>query len=207
MADKGTEIQSCPKCGAQTTNLVDIDAGMRLALRTTPGAGSLPSQVCNSCYTTLTGQVSQGVKLLLEKKAKEKNKHMLWKSRVNLVKNARTSMANKKYADAAVQYEKYIRVLEISYELKPGELSPKVFGNSSRSKELTIIATTYWDLFRIYDTMPQYRERMAKSAQKLSEFLPFSPICPDVLKRAQTFVRNAKNPDIVRNFLSKNKKV
>jgi hypothetical protein len=194
------QMRTCPKCGSPSTDLVDVDAGMRLILKSN-GVTDLPPQVCSACYNELTSQVSQGVKLRLEQQAKEKNRHMVWKSRVNLVKHARQMMLQKAFPEAAVSYEKYIRVLEISYDLKPGELKPDVFGKTARSKELTVIATTYWDLLRIYDTSSQYRERMSKTAQKLAEFLPYSSIFPDVIKKAQAWAPTAKNPDIVREFL------
>ncbi len=194
-------MATCPRCGSPAGSLINVDAGMRLALQKDTEGGPLPSQVCSSCYAALTGAVSQGVKLRLEQQAKEKNRHMLWKSRVNLVKHARQMMIQKAYSEAAISYEKYLRVLEISFDLKPGQLNPGVFGKSSRSKELTVIATTYWDLLRIYDTNPQYRERMALAARKLAEFVPFSPILPDLAKKAQAFAASAKNPDLVKEFM------
>src|SRR5690606_19768165 len=101
--------------------------------------------------------VSKGVKLLAEKKARQQNKVMLWKNRVNLVKQARQLMEAKAFSDAAVAYEKYFRVIEMVYDLKPGELHPKVFNSSIRSKELTLITSILWDLLRIYDTSPRYK--------------------------------------------------
>lgn len=201
------ELTDCPRCSTPSSDLVMVDAGMKLALQTVMDVTSLPPQVCRSCYSEMTSQVSKGVRLRLEHQAREKNRHMLWKSRVNLIKHARQLMQQKAYPEAAVSYEKYLRVLEISYDLKPGQLTPEVFGKSSRSKELTVIATTYWDLMRIYDTNPTYRERMVTSAKKLAQFLPFSPIFPDVIKKAQQFQSSAKNPDIVRNFLRESKAV
>lgn len=199
MAD--TNLHNCPKCGSSVAELHGVDSGMKLILKQNGVADNLPAKVCSNCYNMLTSSVSQGVKLRLEQQAREKNKQMLWKSRVNLVKHARQMMVQKAYSEAAISYEKYIKVLEISYDLKPGQLTPSVFGATSKSKELTIIATTYWDLLRIYDTNPQYRDRMALAARKLAEFIPFSPIFPDVAKKAQAFVGSAKNPDLVKEFL------
>jgi len=141
------------------------------------------------------------MKLRMEQTMREKNKMMVWKNRVHLIKNARSLMNQKAYSEAAVQYEKYLRVLEVVYNLKKGELSPTVFNNSSRSKELTVIASVYWDLVRIYDTSPRYGDRMQKSALKLAEFLQFSPIYPDIVKKAEQFARSAKNQPIMRQFL------
>ncbi len=196
------QTHACPRCGNEATKLIPVDAGMKLILKQTgEGAQELPAQVCSACYNELTASVSQGVKLRLEQQAKEKNRHLLWKSRVGIVKQARQMMQQKMYSEAAVNYEKYLRVLEISYDKKSGELTPDLFGKSSRSKELTVIATCYWDLMLIYDTNPQYRDRMMKAAKKLAEFVPYSTIYPDIAKKAQIFAGSAKNSDIVNEFL------
>lgn len=193
--------QGCPSCGKPAEELVPIDTGTKVALAATGLQGAIPSFVCKNCYADLVGRVSQGMRLRLEKDAREKNKLMLWKSRVNLIKQARGLMDQKAYSEAAVAYEKYIRVLEMVYNLERGRLSPEVFNNSKRSKELTVVASVYWDLMRIYDTSPRYGDRMAKAASKLAQFLPLSPIFPDVVKKAEAFARSAKNPGVVRSFL------
>lgn len=176
---------------------------MRLALK--DGGEAVPDKVCPSCFESLTSSVSQGLKLRMERDVREKNKMMMWKNRVHLIKNARGLMNQKAYSEAAVQYEKYLRVLEVVYNLKKGELSPAVFNNSTRSKELTVIASVYWDLMRIYDTSPRYGDRMMFAATKLSQFLPFSQIYPDIIKKAQAFSRSAKNPMVLRQFLKMSK--
>lgn len=198
---KSLAPESCPQCGQTSESFYPIDTALKVALKSTGQGENLPVKVCPSCYESLTKNVSQGVKLRMEQDAREKNKVKMWKSRVNLVKQGRGLMAQKAYSEAAVVYEKYIRVLEIVYNLKRGELSPKIFNNSQRSKEMTVIASVYWDLVRIYDTSPAYGDRMAKSAAKLAEFLPFTTIYPTVLKKAETFARSARNPHVVKQFL------
>lgn len=190
----------CPRCGSENVEMSPVDTSLKVALAVT-GEGHVPAMVCANCLAELSSRVSQGLKLRMEKEAREKNKLMLWKSRVSLIKQARALMTQKAYSEAAVSYEKYLRVLEMIYNLKKGELTPNVFNSSKRSKELTVVASVYWDLVRIYDTSPRYGERMAGAANKLAQFLPFSPILPDVLKRAESFTRSAKNPAVMRNFL------
>lgn len=194
-------LKTCPRCGSQTQDLLAVDTAMRVALQATGMADSLSEKVCPVCYDSLSNKVSKGVKLRIEQETREKNKVMLWKSRVNLVKQARSLMAQKAYSEAAVSYEKYIRVLEIVYNLKSGELNPKIFNNSARSKELTVVTSVYWDLVRIYDSSPRYGDRMRKTAQKLAEFLPYSTIFPDVANKAESFARSAKNPQIIKDLL------
>ncbi|MEK6556461.1 MAG: CFI-box-CTERM domain-containing protein [Bdellovibrionota bacterium] len=204
MADTNTEV-SCPRCGSTVSTLTTIDTGMRLALQKATEVASLPGQVCDGCYSELTSKVSQGMKLRMEQVAREKNRTMMWKSRVNLVKQARQLMQLRAFPEAAINYEKYIRVLEISFDVKAGQLKPDIFGKSARSKELTVISTVYWDLLRIYDTNPAYRDRMVVAGKKLAEFLPFSPIFPDVVTKAHAFLPTARNPDIVKTFLRDSK--
>jgi hypothetical protein len=194
-------LKTCPNCGNQTEKIISVDTGMRLALSSTGMADKLPDRVCPRCYDTLSGKVSQGVKLRIEQETREKNKMMLWKSRVNLIKQARQLMSAKAYSEAAVAYEKYLRVLEIVYNVKKGELSPDVFSKSKRSKEMTVVTSVYWDLFRIYDTSSRYGDRMQNAGKKLAEFLPFTPIFPDIAKKTEAFLKSSKNPQIVRNFM------
>jgi hypothetical protein len=199
MSTSSVHAAACPRCGSLTDHFVPIDPGMRASLEAL--GEKIPDKVCPSCFEKLTSSVSQGTKLRMERDVREKNKMMMWKNRVHLIKNARGLMNQKAYSEAAVQYEKYLRVLEVVYGLKKGELSPAVFNNSTRSKELTVIASVYWDLVRIYDTSPRYGDRMMMAATKCSQFLPFSQIYPDIIKKADAFSRSAKNPQVMRQFL------
>lgn len=199
--DNNLSLKTCPHCGASVEDLLPIETGMRVALQAAGVKADLPPYACANCYDRFTGQVSQGVKLRIEQEAREKNKVMLWKNRVNLIKQARSLMSQKAYSEAAVAYEKYLRVLEVVYNKKKGELSPQIFNNSKKSKEITVIASVYWDLMRVYDMSPRYGNRMAESAQKLAEFIGYSTIYPDIIKKAEQFQRSAKNPQIVKQFL------
>ena len=205
MANPTVSNKKCPRCGTETSNLMHIDAGMRLALKTTD-TGEVPPDVCSGCYSDLAGKVSKGVKLRMEEQAKAKNRQMMWKSRVGLVKRARQLMEAKAYSEAAISYEKYLRVLEITHDMTKGALTPDVFGKSNRSKELTVVTSVYLDLLRIYDTSPAYRARMEEASKKLALFAPYSPIYPDVIKKAENFTRSAKNPDVIKQFLKQSRR-
>ncbi len=185
-----------------------IASGMRLALQAAnENVETLPDKVCSNCYDALATKVSKGTKLRIEREAREKNKVLMWKNRVNLIKEAREFMAQRAYSQAAVCYEKYLRVLELVFNVRKGELTPKVFNNSTRSKEITVIATVYWDLMRIYDTSPRYGERMAHAAAQLAQFLPYSTVYTDIITKAEAFSRSARNPSTVRQFLKLSRKV
>lgn len=144
---------------------------------------------------------SQGGVLIARERAKEQRKLMLWKSRVNMIRKARGYMNQKMFSDAAVAFEKYIRILENVFDCKRGELNPEHFKDSARTQELTIVASVYWDLLRIYDTSEKYGDRQKQAAKKLAEFLRFTPIYPDIMKKAEAFSRQAKNPEAFKEFL------
>lgn len=195
-----SQIQ-CPRCGNNVVDLQNIDPALAERLKKDGVADSLPPAVCSNCFSQLAGSIGRGGILHVREKAREQKKLMLWKSRVNLIKKARHCMNDKKYSEAAVQYEKYIKVLEVVFDSQPGQLSPEKFKDSARTQELTVVASVYWDLVRIYDTSEKYGERMALSAKKLAQFLRFTPIYPDIMRKAESFARTAKNPTAVKNFL------
>ncbi len=187
--------QQCPSCGNTTENLIKVDTGKKVAL------GLTYDEVCGSCYEALPSKISQGMKLRAEEEAKQKNKIALWKGRVELIKQARNFMKSRAWSEAAITYEKYIKVLELIYELEPNGLTPEVFSNDTRSKELTLVVTVYWDLLRIYDQSTRTHDRMVNASKKLQAFGPYSGIYPDIVRKAESFVRGAKNPAPIREFL------
>jgi len=191
----------CPRCGQPSAELQALDAALVKKIHENGNAEQLPSAVCDNCFQQLAGGIARGSLLMVREKAKEQKKLMLWKSRVNLIKKARQCMHEKMYSDAAVAYEKYIKVLEVVLDCKSGELTPEAFKDSARTQELTIVASVYWDLLRIYDTSEKYGERQALAAKKLALFLRFTPILPDILRKADAFLRTAKNPSVIKAFL------
>ncbi len=194
-------IITCPYCGDTVPSLKVVDTGMRLALKETAQFEEIPPAVCAGCHTLLARMVSKGAALRAQAQAKEQNRMMLWRSRVTLVKRAKDCLARKNFSDAAINYEKYIRVLEVVFDKPPGELTPNLF-DKGKGQELTVLASVYWDLMRIYDTSPRYRDRQIKAAAKLAEFVRFTPIFSHVIRKAESQARTAKNPEAFRQFLA-----
>lgn len=197
-----SDDRQCPICG-NVGKLRPINPGMKLALQAAEDVdtANLPPEACAVCFADLNSKVSQGAKLRAESVQKQKNKEAIWKSRVKLVKKARILMGQKAFVEAATHYEKYLRVLEVSHDLQKGGLNPEVFSKSKKSKELTVVTSTYWDLFRIYDRSPRTADKMRKSGKKLAQFVRFSTIYPDIMKKADSFQRTAKHKAIVKEFI------
>lgn len=195
-------METCPRCGNEVGNLQPIDAEMLEKLR---AAGESPPQsVCGNCLSDFanTLNLTRGGILVAQEKAKEQHRQQIWKSRVSLIKRARSLMGRKLYSDAAVSYEKYLRILEIVFNCQKGErLTPEKFKESARTSELTVVTSVYWDLLRIYDSSDKYLERQQIAGRQLALFVQFTPIYPDVIRRAEVFVRSAKHPQVIKAFL------
>ena len=197
----GEGIIVCPYCTDNVPQLIRIEAGMRLRVQQSGQANTLPEAVCDGCIKILTKMISRGAVLRQEASAKEQNRLLLWRNRVGLVKQAKILLAQKNFSDAAVAFEKYLRVLEIIYETKPGGLNPGLFKNEARAQEITVISSVYWDLMRIYDTSNRYGDRQMKAAEKLAEFVRYTPIFPHIMRKADSQTRTAKNPEVFKKFL------
>jgi len=192
---------TCPHCGRTDVRTSKIDAGLKLRLKEEGGLAEVPAEACDHCMKSFAKMVSRGAVLRAERAMKEEQRLQLWRNRVGLVKKAKQLMMAKLFSDAAVAYEKYLRVLEVVYERKPGELSPELFSSRARKHEITIIASAYWDLMRIYDVNSVYKDRQMRAAEKLAEFVRYTPVYPSVVRKAEEMARTAKNPDAFRHFL------
>ncbi len=199
--DNTEGIISCPYCHDTVPSLVAIEAGMKLRLQQNAKVSTVPERVCEGCYGMLAKLVSKGAALRAEAAAKEQNRLMLWRNRVSLIKQAKLNLAQKNFAEAAVSFEKYLRVLEIVHDLKPGGLKPELFRGAAKSQELTVITSVYWDLMRVYDSSSNYADRQMKAAEKLAEFARFTPIYGHIMRKAESQVRVAKNQAAFKHFL------
>jgi len=191
--------ENCPQCNGPGP-LFKVEVGLKLSLESV-GQGAIPTSVCGACIESLSGQVSQGVKLRIEEEAKHKNKVQLWKNRVTFVKQGRQFLLERAYPEAAMSYEKYIKILEMVYEVDSGNLNPEIFSNSKKSKEMTIILSVYWDLVKIYDTSKRYQKRLTKAVDKVLVFGKYSSLFANIVKKAEQFNRSAKNPEQIKRII------
>lgn len=196
----------CPYCGDNVPSLVQVAAGMKIALQENAQLTAIPDNVCGGCYAILSKMVSKGQALRAQQQAKEQNRLLLWRNRVSLVKKAKDLLIQKNFAESAVQYEKYLRILELVYDKKQGELTPDLFSSTSRQQEMTVVASVYWDLMRIYDQSPRYKERQMVAAKKLAEFARFTPIYPHIMRKAESLARTGKNSEVYRFFVKASNK-
>jgi hypothetical protein len=137
-----------------------------------------------------------------KERQREEGKKILWNSRVALIKKGQTYIQNNLYGEAAVTYEKYLKILEIIYECGHNGLTPEMLKESGRTNELSIIAGIYWDLVRIYDSNVAYLPRQKRAAEKLAKFALFTPLFHDIIKKANQFAKTAKQPEVIKIFVT-----
>ena len=191
----------CSYCGDTVQSLISIEAGMRIGLQENARLTSIPDSVCAGCHAILSKMISMGALLRSQAQVKEQNRLNLWRNRVSLVRKAKDHLAKREYAESAIHFEKYLRALELVFDKKAGELSPDLFSSEARRQEMTVVASVYWDLIRIYDQSPKFKERQTAAAVKLAEFARFTPIYGHIMRKAETLTRTAKSPDVFKHFL------
>lgn len=200
-------MSKCPVCQTDNLDLYPIELELREKVKKLDPTYPVGQELCKSCIVDLRRKtLGSGGVLLAQERAKDERKKKLWQSRVALVKQGNALMANKLYNDAAVAYEKYLRLLELVFDCKTGQLNPESLKESAKTAELTVISGVYWDLLRIYDGSDQFADRQKHAAQQLAKFINYTPVFPDIMKKANVFMKSARNPDVVRLFISQAKK-
>lgn len=201
MAEAARKLIPCPKCRTEVEDLLKIDPGLKLSLEKS-GNPQASLQVCPKCYTELGSLVSQGAKLRAQKTSREHTKKVLWKNRVDFLKQAKNLLAARAYPEAAKMYENYMKSVAIGFEVKPTELGPHLFKDPRHKKEFTVMAYVLWDLYKIYDTNQKYEDRQNLIAKKLTEFAKSnSNMQADLARKLQNYVRFARNKPLTTSLL------
>ena len=197
---------TCPQCSLETPEIYPIQAELRTKIKAVDPHFVLEDQICKSCITALQRQAygAKGV-LLQQERAKDMKKKRLWQNRVALVRNGHALMRNQLYSEAAISYEKYLRLVEVVFNCGPGLLTPEMLKESAKTAELTVITGVYWDLVRIYDASDKYGGRQKFAAKQLAKFISYTPIYADLVKKAQVFMKSSKHPDVIKTFLISSK--
>lgn len=184
-------LSGCPLCSASTSLLHTIDTGMRLRLEK-EGQYVTHEAVCTSCFKDLSKKLSNASYLAAEQIITENFRKSLWKNRLSLVKQARNHLVLKNHAEAAICYEKYLRIVELTFEKKREDIRPELFKDNPR--EVTLIVGALWALVEIYDLHPNYSKKQEECASKLGELVSYTNLFTSIIKTASTKKSSAKNP-------------
>ncbi|OQW52383.1 MAG: hypothetical protein A4S09_08485 [Proteobacteria bacterium SG_bin7] len=195
--------KKCPRCGTDSRELVRIDAGMRIALAEGGMAKEIPGEACTNCIGEFSKLVSQGARLRAQRKAREANQVALWRNRINVLKQGRTFLAQRLFVEAAIEFEKYIRIIEIVSELKPGELKPEHLKKNAKSNELDVFISTLWDLIKIYDMNASYQPKLKEKVEMIVEFSKQAPSFPRLARKMVAYSKKAKNKEVFNDLLTR----
>lgn len=185
------DLTTCQNCGKQDPNLVRMDSGLKLTLQKS-GLTEIPNSVCSSCLKTLRNSASHGAQQLAAQELKANFAGKLWKTRTSLVRQGHMALKRGEYAETAILYEKYLKILQIVVKVGDRkQLDPKHFND--HPKEITVIASVLWDLMLVYDATPNFLNKQMETAEMLSRFLRFTPVYNTIIRKAEKEVRKAKN--------------
>lgn len=183
-------ISGCPLCNASTSLLHTIDSGLRLRLEK-EGHIIDHEAVCTTCYKDITRKLSNASLLAAEETIKSNYKKNLWKSRLLLLKQARSYFVLKNHAEAAICYEKYLRIVEIVYDTKRVDLRPETF--KDHPKEIALVVGSLWALVEVYDLHSNYANKQELAAQKLGELVSHTNLFTSIIKAAHVKRKIARN--------------
>ncbi len=209
-ASPASAVKECPSCKRNALDLLKIDTGMKLALEHIEYDGAIPSAVCSNCYQDFTSKISNGAKLRAQKIAKDENKKIIWRQRLELAQKGRENMAIKNYPNAAMFYEKYLYGLATGFDIEPQNLVPSLFVDVKYKKELIVVCYAYFDLFKIYDhsSNPATKEKYNLAKEQLKLFANLPSTRPLILRKLRNYKASANNKgavDEVLKALDKNK--
>ena len=160
-------MATCPQCSLEVSEIYPLQDDLRAKIKEVDPHFPLSENLCKSCVTSLQRQAygAKGV-LLSQERAKDLKKKKMWQNRVALVRNGHSLMKNQLHSEAAVSYEKYLRLVEMVFSCGPGQLTPEMLKEAAKTAELTVIAGVYWDLVRIYDSSDKYGGRQKVAARQ-----------------------------------------
>ncbi len=199
MSDLEAE-SGCPQCGVSTTLLHPIEEGMRLRLEQ-EGKPTKFEAVCTNCFKILSKSLSNATLMQAEQVIQSNYKKNLWKNRLALIRQAHTFVERKEHSEAAVCYEKYVKILQVVYEKDFDGLSATMFGDNP--KEVTVLCSALWALVEIYDLHGQYKTRQEACAAKVGELLPYTNLFANMAKHAAIKSRQSNNPAAYKKILQK----
>lgn len=192
----------CPRCLISKPSISSVPEDMRQKFMALQLGLDLPDEMCVNCMDDVRALVSSNSTALDREVSKEDKKAKLWRGRVTLIKRARAAMKKKSYGAAVKSYEKYIKSLEVVFDVTEEGLTPDLFRERMATKELTLVTSAYWDMLRVYDTSEKYRPRMLKTATKLVQFARVTPILLDIVKKTEAYKKQAKNPEVFKKILT-----
>jgi cell division protein YceG involved in septum cleavage len=107
------------------------------------------------------------------KQAEDDRRKVLIKKRLEFITNGINAVAQKKYAEAVVNFQSYIKLLEEWKGVAEGTLAPNHFDYTKEMGDLLMLSGLYWDLAKIFDRT-ESQEKLRLFHHYLEKFILFS---------------------------------
>lgn len=128
-------------------------------------------------------QVEQQLKL-----AEDERRKQLIKKRLEFITNGLAAAKQKKYAEAVVYYQSYVKLLEDWKGVNDGSLTPANFDYTREMGDLLMLSGLYWDLAKVFDHT-ESPEKVKLFLHYMEKFILFSkgttwePMCAEQVRR------------------------
>jgi hypothetical protein len=128
-------------------------------------------------------QVEQQIKL-----AEDERRKQLIKKRLEFITNGLAAAQQKKYAEAVVYYQSYVKLLEDWKGVNDGALTPSHFDYTREMGDLLMLSGLYWDLAKVFDQTESV-EKVKLFHHYMEKFILFSksttwePMCAEQIRR------------------------
>jgi hypothetical protein len=122
------------------------------------------------------------------RQAEDDRRRLLIKKRLEFITNGITAAEQRKYAEAVMYYQSYIKLLEDWKGVSDGALSPTHFDYTKEMGDLLMLSGLYWDLAKVFDRT-ESPEKTKLFFHYLEKFILFSkgttwePMCAEQLRR------------------------
>lgn len=188
----------CPRCAVENIKLIPLPLEMQLGLMNASLKDAQSEGVCSECFKIY--KIGMHDKdFLLKKNAELTGKSpRLWKSRMEAIKKGRAAQVNGDFVEAGHQFEEYIRILEICFDLPPGCLNPQVFREQARFDEMKTLTLVLWELIKIYDGKEE--AKCEKACQNLLTFVECTTLKTSLIEKVATYQPRALNKKLLKKL-------
>ncbi|MCY4644600.1 MAG: hypothetical protein OXB88_08270 [Bacteriovoracales bacterium] len=90
--------------------------------------------------------------------------------RIELIRSGKKSYEDKDYLKALTLYNQYIELISEIKEVEEDKLHPHLFDREEENVEIMILSYAYWNLSKMYDRAPYFKENLLQSLEQFRIF-------------------------------------
>jgi hypothetical protein len=105
------------------------------------------------------------------------------------------------YLQAGAEFEEYIRILEVCFDVPKGGLNPEIFREQAKIDELKTLSLVLWELVKVYDGKDE--ALCAKAGDDLAKFIQFTTLKATLLERVGQYQTRAISKKLIKKLEAK----